>query len=166
MSNAWIGVVGALGGVILTGLLGLATAVLNHRWTAQAARSQRRYDVALKRAETRRVAYARFLGATDNVRDAAETAEPPVDTSDRGKLAVWYRTEPDLFREMQVADSEAKIVASDAVFSAMEAFEEALANFLNAVFDDPDNADSGLVWETHGELLAAMRAEQAGDLGP
>src|SRR5690349_4855817 len=45
-STAWIGLVGALGGVTPTGLIGLLTAMLNHRLLAAAAEQDRRFRTA------------------------------------------------------------------------------------------------------------------------
>lgn len=39
-SSAWFALVGALGGIVLTGGFTLITAILNHRWTSKAERAQ------------------------------------------------------------------------------------------------------------------------------
>jgi hypothetical protein len=64
-SNAWFAVVGALGAVLLTGTIGLATAALNHRWNEQArARATGEQDTRTIRKQ-RRQACHHYLVATN-----------------------------------------------------------------------------------------------------
>jgi hypothetical protein len=66
-SSAWFALIGALGGVLLTSIAAICTAVLNHKWQAEGkeedfAREQRK----LLRQERREV-YGRYLSAENRL---------------------------------------------------------------------------------------------------
>ena len=60
---AWFTLVGALGGVFLTGTIGLVTAVLNHRWQAQATGQQSLDEFQKQLRQERRETYAAYWSA-------------------------------------------------------------------------------------------------------
>jgi hypothetical protein len=60
---AWFTLAGALGGVLLTSAVALTTAVLNHRWQAQAADDQGRKERDRQLRQDRRETYARYWSA-------------------------------------------------------------------------------------------------------
>src|SRR5437016_2990531 len=76
ISTAWVGVIGALGGVIVTGLIGLVTAVLNHRWQRASAHEERSHTAREAQAALRREAYVRYLAATDALEGFVITRPP------------------------------------------------------------------------------------------
>jgi acetylglutamate synthase len=165
LSQAWIGVVGALGGVAITGIIALITARLNHAWTAESTREARAHDMQSQRGEVRRVAYARLLAASENIKDAAESVTLSPSATDEEKTAsAWYQAHPEALQEMQTADGEARIVAGDEVFDAIDAHVTALDKYLNALFSDPEASDNRDVRATLDVLVQAMRREQAVDL--
>jgi hypothetical protein len=64
-ASAWFALAGALGGVALTGLLGLVTAVLTHRWAEQArVDTYRKEEMRVIRDQRREVSH-NFLVATN-----------------------------------------------------------------------------------------------------
>jgi hypothetical protein len=166
MSSAWIGVIGALGGVAITALVGLVTAILNHRWSLRASYEDRETDLRLKRAELRRTAYARFLSAHDHLRDALE-ADAETQSSDaqpNWSFDSWFAKEPELLRELQIADNEALLVAGSAVVSSLQAYSAAAMHYWHALVENYETADDTATQDAYKELLTAMREEQAIDL--
>lgn len=165
VSSAWVGVIGALGGVAITGLIGLATAILNHGWTVRSSYDERATDVRLKRADLRRAAYARYVSAYDNVRDAVEAIGLLPEEERRDfDLHSWYQEHPELLRQMQSAEAEARILAGDAVLAKLDLFVETGVAYLGGLPVDFSLSDEP-VSEAKKALLLAMRTEQATDLG-
>jgi hypothetical protein len=172
LSDAWIGVVAALGGVALTGLIALATATLNHRWTASATRETRTHELGAQLAEVRRVAYARFLAAWQNFRESLDATTPP----DEAKLkavryeelvAEWFIAHGELMRDYHTANAEAILVAGGGVFNALEAFDEAAGKYVFAVVTshgESRTASGKDLDDTRAALVQAMRQEQSTDL--
>lgn len=62
-SSAWFALGGALGGVLLTGVIGLTTAVLTHRWQSQATSRQILDEHAVRLRQERRETYAAYWSA-------------------------------------------------------------------------------------------------------
>ena len=70
--SAWFALAGALGGVALTGVIGLVTAVLTHRWGEQArAEADRRKLMRAMRDQRREVCHD-FIVATNSFWDALD----------------------------------------------------------------------------------------------
>lgn len=62
-SSAWFALGGALGGVALTGVIGLVTAMLNHRWNSQdRAQTQRENEVRTIREQRREACHSYLVG--------------------------------------------------------------------------------------------------------
>ena len=166
LSEAWVGAIAALGGVAITGLIALGTAILTHRWTAEATREAWATKARAKHGEIRRAAYARFLAAADNIRDAAEFAVDDESVEHEAAYS-WYRANPQLLREAQTASGEARIVASDDVFEAINGYEDALSAYLGDLFEkNSESADDTDSLAAEEALVLAMRREQAADLTP
>jgi hypothetical protein len=71
-SSAWIALVGALGGVAVTGGLSLATAILTHRWNEQArVRAGHEQDAQTMRNQKREAFYD-YLTATNSFYQAVD----------------------------------------------------------------------------------------------
>jgi len=66
-TTAWIAAVAALGGVALTSVVALATAVLNHRWQAQAAERQARQERFRQLRQERRETYVQYWRAENGL---------------------------------------------------------------------------------------------------
>jgi hypothetical protein len=160
-SNAtqWIGLIGALGGVIATALFALVTATLNHRWQ-QTSRTEDREHAALKeKAEVRREAYTRYLAAMEVLDTCLDTLE-----SGSGKSAAEYleemrKAEPVAFDEHDRAFVCAQLVASARVYDELEKYATLWGEQLVValVSGNPRDIDS---WrDLRRSLLEAMRAD-------
>lgn len=57
---AWFTLAGALGGVLIAGVIGLATAILNHRWQARGDEQQRLVQHGAQVRQERRETYAAY----------------------------------------------------------------------------------------------------------
>jgi hypothetical protein len=174
ISEAWIGLLGALGGVVLTGAIGLLTAHMNHRWE----RENQRGELLLKRSELRRDAYSRFLTSAQNLVDNVDTwqiADPSV--PDTELVLAWYRSHAELVAEHQSASHHARFVAGDAVDTAIGDWERFFSEYLlNAAgsYTEGYKREHGFPdVELHAfmdgakpidALLRAMREEQGADL--
>ena len=62
-ASAWLALGGALGGVLITAAIGLATTVLNHRWQARATSQQLRSDHVGWLRQERRKTYGDYWSA-------------------------------------------------------------------------------------------------------
>ncbi len=71
-ANAWFALGGVLGGVMVTGVIGLATAALNHRWGEQSRVSTHREQEGRAIREQRRQACHDYLVATNAFWQAAD----------------------------------------------------------------------------------------------
>jgi hypothetical protein len=60
-TTAWFALAGALGGVLLSSVVAIFSAVLNHRWTRENVRQQREDELAKELREQRRQAYANYI---------------------------------------------------------------------------------------------------------
>jgi hypothetical protein len=65
LGNSWIAVIGTLGGVALTAVAGLLTAVLVSRQQRAAAETQFRHETVQKVREERRTIFVEYLAAFD-----------------------------------------------------------------------------------------------------
>jgi hypothetical protein len=70
--SAWFALAGALGGVALTGVIGLVTAVLTHRWGEQARAQADRKELMSAMRDQRREVCHDFLVATNSFWDALD----------------------------------------------------------------------------------------------
>lgn len=65
-ASAWFALAGALGGVVVTGVIGIVTAVLNHRWGEQARRATYHEQESRAIRDQRREACHNYLVATNS----------------------------------------------------------------------------------------------------
>jgi hypothetical protein len=71
-ASAWIALAGALGGVALTGGLGLTTAAFNHRWTEESrVRAAREQETRAMRDQAREACH-NYLVATNSFYQAVD----------------------------------------------------------------------------------------------
>lgn len=153
----WQGVIGALGGVLLTGLIGLVTAKLSHGWQ----REQREDDRRDARADLRRDAYVAYLAQAQKVGDQSNVwmhdrgmAVPEVET----RLNVYAREMAELTHQYDVCERRAMLVAGEHVQAALETYRAWFRQALNDVLEDSDPGFAG--WDDHeAPLIDAMRRE-------
>jgi hypothetical protein len=129
-NSAWIGVAGALGGVVITGVIGLVTALLNHRWQGDERKEEHSARLQESRAALRRETYSRFLVASDQLVDLVLTQTPgeSVDLTDNEEMRTRIRKlrlEGDAhFIQYNTALLEGQLIAGEKVAVALTAFEE------------------------------------------
>jgi hypothetical protein len=172
MSSAWIGVVGALGGVVITSVVGLATAAVNHGWQEDTRRWERADRLHENRAELRRDAYTSFLIATDAVADLVLT-QPVADAKEvdepdyLNKRLRTLRTNGTHLEEFDAALIHVKLLAGEDVIVALTSFHEWFVRESAAALRQSDAlASSSLrdLEEARQPLVEAMKAEQEADL--
>ena len=142
--------VGALGGVLITGCVGLATAVLTHRWQHESVLDERAYQRREGLASLQREAYARYLAAIEAFYNSL--LRLPRDERQAGWSSILNRN-PAGVDELYAAANHARLLASDPVVEALDAFTETWQRDLGAVKDQKER------------LIQAMRAEQTHLLG-
>ena len=71
-AGAWFALAGALGGVALTGAVGLGTATLTHRWNEQARSRAVHEEEARAMRNQRREACHQYLVATNSFYQAVD----------------------------------------------------------------------------------------------
>jgi hypothetical protein len=174
LSEGWIGLIGALGGVALTGVITLITAILTQRWTLQSARVQQRHDLLAKRAELRRDAYARLLIAAEHVLIAYDAWKPPDPSLPALELIdAQYRDQPEPRDEYFAAYNHARLVAGESVAEALAAFDDSVDAWA-AQFARQWSQKQGTMVDYTGfkaskvhaqnQLIAAIREEQRAEV--
>ena len=158
----------------MTGMIGLVTAVLNHRWQKDERTQERIYRLDDAQAELRRNAYTRFLVATDVLADFILTqpvreldeADPLTDLANR--LRVMRASGKEEFDEFNASYLQVKFVCGDHVDGALTAFYdwfiERFASALRKSDIMKSQALDGLE-EVRLPLIETMKAEQRIDLG-
>ena len=171
-TSATFALIGALGGVLITGLIALVTAVLNHRWQSQAAERGLRWEHVRRLQQDRLEIYARYWTAwnrlTQNlliVRNAVVALDPPPLDADQAKT----RLPAEITEETRAATVEWRdvwnlvfLIGSDQVISALNAHRRSTAARLDASWHGEYETDA----TTHIALTDAMRKELAEPLDP
>lgn len=167
-NTAWIGVVGALGGVVLTSVIGFITAILNHRWQDASSRDDRSYKWRESKSSLRREAYARFLVAAQILGDEFGTFEPaaggPSDPEAR-MLALRAR-DPGKFVEFDGSERHARLLAGDEVVRALDEHSNWFVGqcLMALSSDEPTSLEAFNDWtQIEGQLINAMKREEATD---
>ena len=166
MNAAWVGVVGALGGVVITGAIGLVTAVLTRGWQRQdheAAMIEARRE---SRAELRRSAYAEYLVATNRFTDhirswmltTGRTIEP-----DR-RLVAYAESPSEFAASYDLAETHARLLASPALDAALADFGTWVVDQTRVCFKDLDPDAFNEHEEREKVLVDVMRQELRADL--
>jgi hypothetical protein len=157
ISEAWIGVFGALGGVIITGAIGLLTARMNHTWE----REKQHDDLLMKRSELRRDAYSRLLTASQAIVDEAQLWQPDPFVPGGELVNTWFRAHPKLLAEYQAASDHAALVASEPVSQGIRVWDEGIGAYVAYhCADDADRNNPPDIDRLKLQLLQVMRDEQ------
>jgi hypothetical protein len=160
-NSAWIGLVGALGGVALTGIIGLVTAVLNNRWQERAAARARTHSAVEQWDSLRRDAYVRYLVAAQRVGELIDGADR---LPSEGETVFQYMRSLgsgslEATNAYDEALRHARLVAGDDVYEAIRRYDDWLTGAALRRLDG-DQSSFG-TWDTVEEpLVSAMRAEQ------
>jgi hypothetical protein len=160
VNTAWIGLVGALGGVLLTGAIGLITAVLNRKWQVAAAERDRQYRTTDRLYDLRREAYVRYLQAAQAMGDGHKAMTR---IRDPEKLYVEFEREiwpefDEVRRGYDSAMRDAKLLATQPVLEAIEYYDKWLNDACKRKMDTGANFDDWTGKES--DLIEKMRAEQ------
>jgi hypothetical protein len=172
VSQAWIGVVGALGGVVVTGVIGLVTAGVNHRWQEETRRRERLDRLGESRATLRRDSYTRFLVAADQLTDYFLTQRQDHDADDVWEIVERLRNHrlegTEQFSEYFAAQFQATLLAGERVSQPLEDFIGWINEQCGIAAGKADPLGSGAFdgfGETRRSLVKVMRTEQDEDLG-
>jgi hypothetical protein len=165
-SAAWFTLVGALGGVLLTSAVALATAVLNHRWQAQRAERELREEHVRQLRQERRETYLRYWSAWNRLNHQLRTLRaevqklgtPPDAKSQLTKAApevveqAWT-----LELEWREAADGLLLIGGRAVVEAALAHIEAMDRRLERIWQGEWHPDPG--GKIYRALNDAMRSE-------
>ena len=159
--SAWVGLAGALGGVALTGLIGLVTAGLNRRWGQKDQVTQRKYDRDQATSAVRRDAYVRYLASVQSAVETLTNAAWDPELESEEQLSALRRANPDPFDETDAAKRQAELVASEPVVRAIREYDDWVV--LHAVMKVAGRDKTALkTWpEVEYTLIDTMRADIA-----
>ncbi len=166
VSTAWIGVIGALGGVIVTGVIGLVTALLNHRWQESERRQSRSERLSETRAELRRDAYVRFLVAAQTMGDHLLIQTPESGGDPFEAMRSMRAAEPKIFDEFDASERAMRLLGGERVIEELDRYREWFDNASRtAILSKNPLLEAFNGWpEAEGKLIEAMRREQEDDL--
>lgn len=168
--TAWQGVIGALGGVAITGTIGLVTAKLTHGWQReeeQAVRRETRIDI---RGERRRQVYADVITSSSKIVDAvfigkAQLADQLEGRTPEAKEALALLVANSSIQvacaENDASVAKARLLASHEVDEALTKHRDWLAQQVNAylIGDEQALADHE---QSVFRLLTVIRREAQG----
>ncbi|MFC8918365.1 hypothetical protein ACFT5C_21610 [Streptomyces sp. NPDC057116] len=105
-ASAWFALAGALGGVLITSAIALATAILNHKWQTRTAERGVHWEYSRQLRQDRLEIYSKYLSAWNRltqqlleVKKAVDALDPaPPDTSE-----ARARIPADIAAEVQAA---------------------------------------------------------------
>lgn len=103
---AWFTLAGALGGVLVTGVIGLTNAILNHRWQSQGTERQRLQDHNTQVRQERRESYVGYWQAWNRFIHELRTLKDQVSGLPSGVIVDRHITET--IREMADAEDMTK----------------------------------------------------------
>jgi hypothetical protein len=175
--TAWFALGGALGGVLLTGVIGLATAILTHRWQAQATSQQILDEHAVRLRQERRESYATYWSAWNRLAYELRELLGQVALVPGDQTITAQRWTIDDLQLRDEAQRDALVEANARVLDAELGWQAATGSLLliagpevveaaeqhqRATRDKINDARKGLyqsVAEASQQLNAAMRAE-------
>jgi hypothetical protein len=167
----WFTLVGALGGVLLTGLFALATAIVNHRWQEETVRRQANEERHRQYRQERKEAYAEYMLTYGTNYLNIQRLDREVRKRKKAQQTVEQR-DPELNKiivadddRWRAADASAQIVASKAVLDALRPLRLAIRDARQAAWNGEFHANDDFgnkVSNAYVDLLKAMRADLSG----
>lgn len=157
-SSAWFALSGALGGILLTGGVTLATTILNHRWSEKASQRSHREQETREAAERLRGVFHDYLVATNAYYHAVHQMHE-LGRSRNDDFDTWVRKE---YQALQEEYQYLTISAGNEVRLLARAYDMVLYSLRDAVVAFDENAWTRYRAETHKsreEVRVAMRAE-------
>ena len=167
-TTAWFTLAGALGGVLLTSIVALTTAILNHRWQRQNTENLAHKEHATALRQDRRDVYVRYLTAESHVwtvyhetlRELRRSAPPEIDP-----LMVDLRKARD---SLSAIFYEVELIAGPRVNRTGQERYEFIIDYVNdfiagkgRVPGDSESLRTRSI-ETYDEMMEAMREEILG----
>lgn len=128
LNTAWIGLIGALGGVAIGGVIGIANAAYGNRLEEATHLRDRADRLRDSRATLRRTAYTRFLVAAHAVADHFLAQPPAVSGATKDPREIEKRLRDltssgkALFAEYDTAKVEVELLAGEIVTPAFDGF--------------------------------------------
>lgn len=157
-SSAWFALVGALGGILLTGEFTLANAILSHRWSELASERSLRRQEAREAADRLRGVFHDYLVATNAYYHAVHQMHELGQSRD-ADFDTWVRKE---YQVLQEEYQYLTISAGAEVRRLARAYDMVLYALRDAAVDFDEEAWSKFRDETHKareKVRVAMRAE-------
>src|SRR5690625_4723563 len=161
--SEWQGLIGALGGVLLTGLIGLVTAKLSHGWQ----REQHVEDRRQARADRRRDAYVAYLAQAQKVGDQTSlwidvNSENLSDS--KGRTITYMREMAERTHEYDACLRRVLLAAGERVQAATRTYDAWFREATRATVSELANGFKG--WDEHeAPLIEAMHRELEEDAG-
>jgi hypothetical protein len=162
---AWIPVIGTLGGVAVTALVGVLTAWLTQRSQYHRTEHEHRLQVERELRAARRDSYVRYIVSAQNVFDRA------ADLYVKNRVAPRDITEfvlqpPHELAEVLVRNEtcrvETLLLAEEQVRAALKDYDHELKSFWKAVGSGNESDESG-IWKSettaYHRLIAVMQAD-------
>jgi hypothetical protein len=160
-ATQWIGLVGALAGVLASGMIGLATAILTHRWQRDSKREERSREARFAQAELQREAYVSYLAALEALENYLSSLSPKSSTD----ITTWRdesrNANPAVWDAVDAARTRARLVAGDEVLIGINRFEDAWVQCLIRWLTKVDKTALDGIDGLKDGLINAMRVEQA-----
>jgi hypothetical protein len=171
---AWASLIGALGGVFLTSVFALITAILTRRWRESSRLEEWSHRVYREDVTLRRDAYVQLLSGLKKLGNDVNTRKPwdereaqHFQTLGReekiryaeNRVSAWRDEAPEIWDEADFALQQAKLVAGEDLFRTLEAHEDVLDQQLGVAAASRDPQKFGEA--VSKELILAMRIDLA-----
>jgi hypothetical protein len=162
----WWVVVGTLGGVLVTAVAGLVTAMLTHRWQQERLRLEQRFVSERELRTARREIYARYLLTAQRLFDTAnglyrQHSAAPVEVSDVVARPPAGLSVP--LADNEAARVEAMLLATGPVIEALEAYDRALWDLWPRMASGTDRVGQPESTRLYHRVVQAMHGEIQGD---
>ncbi|WP_152563760.1 hypothetical protein [Actinomadura welshii] len=158
-SAAIFGLVGALGGTLITGTIALVSSALSRRWNITDAERNRRLEISDRRYQERREVYANLLLHGDKFSVHCENIRTVAKQGFGEGSPEFSKATEDLMtarHEYEITRAQAIIIASDEVRKALDRYEKSLK--LSITVDVPLNDERSYTSAYYG-LIEAIRME-------
>jgi hypothetical protein len=157
-NSAWFALAGALGGILLTGGITLATTILNHRWSEQASQRERREQESREASDRLRGVFHDYLVATNTYYHAVHQMHE-LGRSRSDDFDTWVRKE---YQALQEEYQYLTISAGGEVRRLARAYDMVLYALRDSAVAFDEDAWTTFRADTHKsreKVRVAMRAE-------
>ncbi|WP_326557829.1 hypothetical protein [Micromonospora sp. NBC_01796] len=163
--TGWPTVIGTLGGVAVTALLGLVTAYLTHRWQQERVRQEQQIVSHRELRAARRDVYARYLVSAQHAFDAAKAQY--LANRDQPRDPAEFTTDPPEEMRVAIAANEAlrvevMLLAGEPLRAALEAYDRGLWRLWPVLGSGNDRSFQSDSTRRYHRLVQAMHDEVTG----